>query len=155
LMLMYFVLFTISGVLSGRHAKASGIAAAVRAQRAWVVAGVLAAGTFVLMLGGYWRVPVPNLRYIELAAMMTSVPFTISVAYRLYQFPFMDVFVREVLSGVILLAVFLAALSVGKSVFWIAACTVLLAYAKEPLTRWVERTFMGYKNRRKSRKSAS
>jgi signal transduction histidine kinase len=144
IMLFYFVIFAVTSLSFRSFAKNAGVAAIIRAQKASIIASFLGVTTFVLMLTGYWHVPIPFFRYIELAAMMTSVPFTISVAYRLYQFPFMDVFVREVLSGVILLAAFVAALSAGSSILWITACAIVLAYLKEPLTRWVERTFMGY-----------
>ncbi|HYR90207.1 MAG TPA: histidine kinase [Terriglobia bacterium] len=151
LMLLYFVILTVFGVLNRRETRASGVPALARAARASAIAGFLAAGMFVLMLAGYWRVPIPFFPYIVLAAMMTSVPFTIAVAYRTYHFPFMDAFVREVLSGLILLAAFVTALSVGTAllpmnlqVLWVTVSAILLAYAKEPVTRWVERTFMGY-----------
>ena len=56
----------------------------------------------------------------------------------------MDAFIREVISGVILLVAFTAAISVSKHLLWMTACAVVLAYCKAPLTRWVERTFIGY-----------
>ena len=112
--------------------------------KAGVIASVLAIGTFVLMLSGYWHLPVPLLPYIELAAMLTSVPFVIATAYRLYQFPFMDAFIREVIAGSILLVGFVASVLVLTNRFGVIACTVILAYCKAPLTRWVERTFLGY-----------
>jgi hypothetical protein len=151
LMLLYFVIFTVFGVLQRRETQASGAPAVARAVRATVIAGFLGAGIFILMLAGYWHFPIPFLPYISLAAMMTSVPFTIAVAYRMYHFPFMDAFVREVLSGLILLAAFVTALTIETALLprdlltlWIAVSAILLAYAKEPVTRWVERTFMGY-----------
>jgi signal transduction histidine kinase len=150
LMLVYFLIFTVTGFLRRQEVQVSGVAA-VRAHRAGVIAAFVAAAMFVLMLGGYWHLGIPYLSYIELAAMMTSVPFTIAVAYRLYQFPFMDTFLREVLSGLMLLAAFVAAYSIGTvrlaadlMVLWIVVTAMLLAYAKEPLTRWVERAFLGY-----------
>jgi len=144
LMLLYFIVFTVSTAGYRKRAEATGVGSLIRAQKAAVIAGAVAAGTFVLMLGGYWNLGIPFLPYVELAAMMTSVPFVISVAYRLYQFPFMDAFIREVIAGVILVAVFAAAMSVSQFPLWIMAAAVLLAYSKAPLTRWVERTFIGY-----------
>src|SRR4030095_15424248 len=94
--------------------------------------------TFVLMLSGEWEVRVPFLLYIELASMMTSVPFALSVASLLYQFSLMVVFVREVLSGVILLSALVLALTMAQSTAWVMGCAVGLAYLKSPLTRWVD-----------------
>jgi hypothetical protein len=144
IMLLYFVIFTVASASHLRQAQASQVGAILRAHKATLIAGFLSVAAFILMLSGYWRVPIPFLSSIELAAMMTSVPFTISVAYRLFQFPFMDDFIREVISGVILLAALVLALSAGSSPLWVAACAIMLAYSKGPLTRWVERTFMGF-----------
>ena len=144
LMRLYFVLFTVTIAGYRRKAEETKIASLIRARKAGVIAGVLSVGTFVLMLSGYWRLQIPLLSYIELAAMMTSVPFVIAIAYRQYQFPFMDAFIREVISGVILLVAFAAAISVSKHLLWMTACAVVLAYCKAQLTRRVERTFIGY-----------
>jgi signal transduction histidine kinase len=144
-MLFYFVVFMVATAARRSQMRSSGVAALMRAYKAMLLAGITGVVVFVLMLSGYWRVPIPFLRYISLAAMLTSVPFTIAGAYRFYQYPFMDAFIREVFSGVILLAAFVAAFSVSQSVLWIVFCGVLLAYLKAPLTRWVESTFLGYK----------
>ena len=144
LMLLYFVAYTVAVARHRRDGKKSTVASLMRAQKAGVIAGVLAVGTFALMLSAYWNVRVPLIEYIELAAMLTSVPFVVAVAYRQYQFPFMDTFIREVISGVILLGMFVAAVSISKSLVWITACAVIVAYAKAPLTRWVDRVFIGY-----------
>ncbi len=151
LMLLYFLILTAFGILNRRETQASGVPAQARAARASIFSGFLAAGMFILMLAGYWRLPVPFFPYIVLAAMMTSVPFSISVAYRVYHFPFMDAFLREVLSGLILLAAFVTALSIetallprGLQILWLTVSAILVAYAKDPVTRWVERTFLGY-----------
>jgi signal transduction histidine kinase len=150
LMLMYFAVFTVIGIVRRRDPVVAGIAAHARAHRAAAVAGVMALAMFVLMLGGYWRGRDPLLRYIELAAMMTSVPFTIATAYRFYRFPFMDVFVREVISGTILLAAFATGFGIatrlpaGLMGLCVAVWAMVAVYAKEPLSRWVERTFMGH-----------
>jgi two-component sensor histidine kinase len=145
LMLLYFVLFTVVTAQHRTRVQQTKIASLIRAQKAGFIAGLLAIALFVLMLGGYWNSRIPFLRYIELAAMMTSVPFVIAVAYRQYQFPFMDAFVREVISGVILVAVFVAALSISNWILWVTACAAILVYLKAPLTRWVERVFCGYR----------
>jgi len=144
MMLLYFVIFTVTTAGYRSQAQATGVPSLMRAQKAGVIAGVVAIVTFVLMLSGYWQVRIPFLAYIELAAMMTSVPFVIAVAYRSYQFPFMDAFIREVISGVILLVAFVIAISLSKFFLWITTCAVLLTYSKAPLTRWVERRFVGY-----------
>jgi hypothetical protein len=72
------------------------------------------------------------------------VPFGIAAAYRFYALPFMDAFIREVLAGVILLAGVVITLSIAHPPAWIAVIAVLAAYTKPPLTRWIERTFLGY-----------
>jgi signal transduction histidine kinase len=144
IMLLYFIIFTTAGISYRREIRVAQGTPTSRAQIATVIAGVAGVATFVLMLSGYWKIPVPFMSFIELAAMLTSVPFTISVAYRLFQFPFMDVFIREVISGLMILSVFVAALSAGNSVLWLASSAMVLALVKSPLTRWVERTFMGY-----------
>jgi anti-sigma regulatory factor (Ser/Thr protein kinase) len=142
-MLFYFLIFMVSTVVRRAPAQ-SGVPARMRAHKATVIAAVVGVTVFVLMLSGYWHLPVPFLQYIGLAAMLTSVPFSIASAYKLYQYAFMDAFIREVLSGVTLLAIFAAALSANSSVLWITLCAVVLVYSKAPLTRWVERTFLGY-----------
>jgi signal transduction histidine kinase len=140
LMLLYFIILTVTfQPYRGIPHKAGA-----RALTAGIVASVLAIGTFVLMLSGYWHLPVPFLGYIELAAMLTSVPFVIAAAYRLYQFPFMDAFIREVITGVILLVGFAAPAFLLSNRVGVIAIAVMLAYFKPPLTRWVERTFLGY-----------
>jgi len=143
-MLFYFIVFTVTSMARRGQARASGMAALVRAHKAAMIAGLITVITFILMLTGFWNVHIPFLRHIELAAMLTSVPFAVAVAYRLYQFPFMDAFVREVLSGVILLAALIVAISIGNSIPWIVAFAVLLVYCKAPLTRWVDRRLMGH-----------
>ena len=142
-MLFYFLIFMVSTVARRAPAQ-SGVPARMRAHKATVIAAVVGVTVFVLMLSGYWHLPVPFLQYIGLVAMLTSVPFSIASAYKLYQYAFMDAFIREVLSGVTLLAIFAAALSANSSVLWITLCAVVLVYSKAPLTRWVERTFLGY-----------
>jgi signal transduction histidine kinase len=144
LMLLYFIVLTATSVANRREVGEVRGPWSARAQKATIIAGAAGLSTFVLMLSGYWHLPVPLMPFVELAAMLTSVPFTISVAYRLFQFPFMDVFIREVISGSIILLLFVAVLSVGHSVLWLATSAMLLVFFKAPLTRWVERVFLGY-----------
>jgi hypothetical protein len=91
LMLLYFVIFTVTITLRYQDPRASVVSAFVRARKATIISGILAVATFALMLSGYAHVPIPFLRFIELAAMLMSVPFAIAIAYRLSQLPFMDV----------------------------------------------------------------
>ena len=118
-MLFYFLILMVSPV-AGHAPAQSGVPARMRAHKATVIAAVVGVTVFVLMLSGYWHLPVPFLQYIGLAAMLTSVPFSIASAYKLYQYAFMDAFIREVLSGVTLLAIFAAALSANGSVLWLS-----------------------------------
>src|SRR5262245_40576252 len=144
MMLVYFVIFTITTAQFQAPPEAATVSWVIRARKATVIAGILSIATFVLMLTGYWRFRVPFFGYIELAAMMMSVPFAVAVAYRLYELPFMDAFIREVISGALILGGFSALLAVSKYSVWVAACAIAAVYCKAPLTRWVERTFIGY-----------
>jgi len=146
-MLLYFALFLTVGVINGRVTRDMTTHPERRANRAGTIAAFLGFATFVFMLAmtGTGR----NSRALELAAMMTSVPFTVAIAYRLYQFPFMDAFLREVLSGVILLGGVCIGFAAGPQSddllpVRVAAVTLLLAFAKDPVSRWVDRTFLGY-----------
>jgi hypothetical protein len=89
-----------------------------------------------------------NAGWLELAAGMMSIPSTIGTAYRLYRFPFMDVFVRETLTGIVLLVTFCMGLSSGPRnewwPLWIAGLAMGIAAARAPLSRWIERKFLGY-----------
>jgi hypothetical protein len=143
-MLLYFAIFATVTALNKESAKQTGVAALVRARNASLVTSLIGVSTFALMLISVWGASVPFVSMIQLAAMLSSVPASISAAYRLYQFPFMDVFIREVLSGGILLGAFVLALSLNTSIIWIVVCAIVLAFLKAPLTRWVERVFLGY-----------
>ncbi len=146
IMLFYFMLFVAVGWINTRLAAALGRRRATRANRAGTIAAVVAFGAFVLMLtGGISR----NRGWIDLAAMMTSVPFTVSAAYRYYQFPFMDGFLRDVITGTVMLTIFCAGLSLGfrssdMLPLWTATLALSLAFAKAPISRWVDRRFLGY-----------
>jgi hypothetical protein len=144
IMLAFFVAFAVASLAHRKLAGASGIAAIVRSQRAGVIASFAAVGTFIAMLFGQRFFPKQFGSFIELFAMLSSVPFSIFVAYRLYQFPFMDVFIREALAGILLLAAFAGALAIGASPLWICVCAVGLAFLKAPVSHWVERRFLGY-----------
>ena len=89
-----------------------------------------------------------NASWIELAAGMMSIPSTIATAYRLYRFPFMDIFLRETLTGIALLTAFCVGLSTGPRndwwALWLAGLAMGIAVARAPVARWVERTFLGY-----------
>jgi Histidine kinase/Histidine kinase-, DNA gyrase B-, and HSP90-like ATPase len=145
IMLLYFVMFAVASTAHRRLAVESGIAAHVRSQKAGVIASFVSVVTFIVMLFGQRFFPKQFGGIIELCAMLSSVPFSIFVAYRMYQFPFMDVFIREVLAGMLLLGAFAGALAVASSPLWICACAVGLAFLKSPVTHWVERRFLGYK----------
>src|SRR5262245_33179324 len=76
IMLLYFVILTAAGMAYRRDVRAAQGTPPARAQKATVIAGVAGIATFVLMLSGYWKIPVPFMSFVELAAMLTSVPFT-------------------------------------------------------------------------------
>ncbi len=146
-MLFYFVTFFVLSRGKSQNDKASRSLPMLRANKAAVIASSLAMGTFFFVLWSPYRIG--RTAWMELAAQMTSVPFTIAMAYRLYQFPFMDAFLRDVLTGAALLAGFCVALSIGPAStvmlpLWMATVAVGLAFAKAPLSRWVDRALLGY-----------
>lgn len=144
-MLYYFIVFFIVGMLHRSRGPQSRPMA--RANKATIIASFLAVGTFFIMLWSPFRTE--YFGWIQWAAMMTTVPFTIAAAYRLYQFPFMDAFLRDVLTGTALLAVFCAAYTIGFSspdmqALWMTVVGLGLAFMKAPVSRWVDKTFLGY-----------
>ena len=145
-MLVYFALFAVVGWINSRLVAASGKPRVIRANRAGTIAAFVAFSLFMIMLaGGIGQ----NARWIELAAMMTSVPFTIAIAYQFYQFPFMDGFLRAVMTDIIMLVIFCIGFSFGfrssdMLPLWTAALALTLAFAKEPISRWVDRHLLGY-----------
>jgi hypothetical protein len=143
-MLGFFLMFAAVTISYRVSADALHVASVVRAQKAGIIASVVAVGTFVLMLFGVRVFSRQLMAFVDLAAMLSSVPFVIAIAYRLFEFPFMDVFIREVLAGIVLLAGLTAAFMAGTSVVWISSCAIFLAFLKVPVTRWVERKFLGY-----------
>ena len=145
-MLYYFIVFFIVGMLHRSRGRAQSRPMA-RANKATIIASFLAVGTFLVMLWSPFRTE--YFGWIQWAAMMTTVPFTIAAAYRLYQFPFMDAFLRDVLTGTALLAVFCAAYTIGFSspdmqALWMVVVGLGLAFIKAPVSRWVDKTFLGY-----------
>jgi hypothetical protein len=143
LMMLYFAIFALVSV-SYRRENAPPTHALAKARTTLVVASTVAVAAFLLMLFSGSHFPKDVSLLIELAAMLSSVPFAIAVAYRFYEFPFMDAFIREVLTGVMLLAAAAIGLSISTAPLWIAGVAISLAYVNGPLTRWVERTFLGY-----------
>jgi hypothetical protein len=82
--------------------------------------------------------------------MMTTIPVAIYLAYRYCRFPFMDVYIREAVTGLVLamgIAVTLATSSLLPSeprALWFMAAALALAFGKEPLARQMERWLLGY-----------
>ena len=147
LMLAFFVVFTIQGLQLGRHRLSSPFA---RVRRAGLVASGASAVLMALYLSSALGWFAELGKYFGLAAMMGTVPFSIYLAYRYYQFPFMDVYIREAVTGLTLVVGFVVAvgassvLSSGLQVLWLVAVALALAFAKEPLSRGVERRLLGY-----------
>ncbi len=88
---------------------------------------------------------------IELAARLSSVPFSLFLAYRYFQFPFMDVYLREVLTVSVLLTgflmwmgLFLPVLPPGARSLGIVLGAIVCAYLHRPLGSWVDRKMIGY-----------
>jgi hypothetical protein len=148
LMMFYFLLMLTVSWVNGRLTAGSAGQPATRANRAGTIAAFLAFALFVIMLF-FQPAALRDRGWSTLAAMMTSVPFTIAAAYRYYQFPFMDAFLREAITGIVLLIAFCTGLSVGfrsseMLPLWTAALALGLAFAKAPISRWVDRHFLGY-----------
>lgn len=147
MLLLYIVLFVILGAIKRRQLRASGDPPSIRANRLILALMPVTAVLCVVILyyPGALRA---NAGWLELAAGMMSIPSTIGTAYRLYRFPFMDAFVRETLTGIALLVSFCIGLSTGPQndwwPLWIASLAMVLAVARAPLARWIERRFLGY-----------
>lgn len=147
MLLFYIVLFVALGIIRRRKVRASGDYASISGNRMILVLMPLVALMCIVLL--YYPGAIRNnASWFELAIGMMSIPSTIGTAYRLYRFPFMDVFVRETLTGIILLIILCAGLSTGPQddwwPLWIATLAMGLAVARAPLSRWVERKFLGY-----------
>lgn len=92
-----------------------------------------------------------NSVYVRLAVMVTLTTFAIAVAYRQYHFPFMDTFIRHATPGVLLLAISVGAVAAGMTWWhstvlplWLVFVSISLMYLKDPFSRWVERSLMGF-----------
>ena len=147
MMLFYIVLFVILGAIKKRRLRSVGDHPSIYANRMILLLMPITAAMCIVVLyyPGALRA---NASWLELAAGMMSIPSTIGTAYRLYRFPFMDTFVRETLTGIVLLTAFCIGLSTGPQdhwwPLWIATLAMAIAVARAPLSRWVERTFLGY-----------
>ena len=146
IMLYYFIVFFVAALTYRNRVRAHNRPMA-RANKASLVASLLAVGTFIVMLWSPFRTE--YFGWIQWASMMTTVPFSIAVAYRLYQFPFMDSFLRDVLTGTTLLVGFCVAYTIGFSspdmqALWMVIVGLGLAFMKAPVSRWVDKTFLGY-----------
>ena len=149
LMLVFFVASTFQVVDERRRNRPEGFFR-IRASRAGTFTSALAAVLFMLMLFGLgdsmgWG------EQIELAARLESVPFSLFLAYRYFQFPFMDVYLREVLTVSVLLTgflmwmgLFLPVLPPGARSLGIVLGAIVCAYLHRPLGSWVDRKMIGY-----------
>jgi signal transduction histidine kinase len=147
MLLFYIVLFVILGAIKKRRLRFTGDHPSKNANRLVLVLMPITAVMCIVIL--YYPGAVrANARWLELAAGMMSIPSTIGTAYRLYRFPFMDIFVRETLTGIVLLTLFCIGLSTGPQnhwwPLWIASLAMGIAVARTPISRWIEQTFLGY-----------
>lgn len=147
MILFYMASFVTLGILRRRKLRTSGDLSARRDNRLLLVLMPIACVIFltVLYYPGALR---ENSSWIELVAGMMTIPSTIRMAYRLYGFPFMDAFIRETLTGIVLLVTFCVGISIGPQgrwwPLWISAVAMGIALTRAPLSRWVERTCLGY-----------
>jgi signal transduction histidine kinase len=143
MLLFYIASFVTLGIIRRRKLRATGDLSARRDNRMLLVLMPISCAVFLTLLyypgGSGW---------IELAAGMTTIPSTIRIAYRLYGFPFMDAFIRETLTGIMLLVTFCIGMSIGPQgawwPLWISTVAMGIALARAPLSRWVDRTCLGY-----------
>ena len=145
LIVVFFIIFTIQSFLQMRESVA---AKPSQLKTANVVALIACLAGITAMVGADW---LDNSAYERMAAMVTLTTFAIAVAYRQYHFPFMDTFIRHATPGVLLLAVLVAGVAEGLKwgqpellPLWIVILAITLMYVKEPFSRWVERTLMGF-----------
>ena len=148
LMLTFFLIMTIQGLQLRRDMGPSSLG---RARRAGLIASGVSAILIILTLVGVAMGAFPQLGpYVALASMMTTVPFSIYLAYRYCQFPFMDVYIRETVSGLVLVFWFVVSVAIspqlpaGLRLLWLFATALSLAFAKGPLARATERRLLGY-----------
>jgi len=146
MMLFYIVLFVALGAIKRRKLRKADYPSRSANRMILVLMPITAALCIVILY--YPGALRANAGWLELAAGMMSIPSTIGTAYRLYRFPFMDIFVRETLTGIALLTMFCIGLSTGPQddwrPLWIASLAMGIAVARAPLSRGVERTFLGY-----------
>jgi hypothetical protein len=148
LMLALFVVMTIQGVSLRPEMGPSPLG---RARRAGLIASGAAAVLILLSLAGDLGAFVRLTPFFGLASMMTTVPFSVYLAYRYCQFPFMDVYIREAVTGLVLVLGFIAFVAVspllppGLQVPWLVVAALSLAFAKSPLAREAERQLLGYR----------
>ena len=145
-MLFYFSIFMTLGFIRKRRLRLAGDRPNRRANRVAIVATIATSILFIVII--FPGIVRQNGMWIELAGGMMTIPSTIATAYRLYRFPFMDAFVRETLTGIALLTTFCVGFSFGPQLdwmpLWLASLAIGLALTKAPLSRWVERRFLGY-----------
>jgi signal transduction histidine kinase len=147
LMLVFFVIFTVQGLQQRRDMGKSRLG---RTRRAGLIASGIAAILLVLALVGALGIFAQLGPYISLASMMTTIPFSIYLAHRYCQFPFMDVYIREAVTGLTLVAAFVpyatasSLLPPGLQILWFVVGALTLAFGKEPLARQLERWLLGY-----------
>jgi len=145
-MLFYIVLFVILGAIRKRKLRSADHPSRSANRLVLLLMPITAVLCIVVLY--YPGALRANASWIELAAGMMSIPSTIGTAYRLYRFPFMDIFVRETLTGIVLLTTFCIGLSTGPQgdwwPLWIASLAMGIAVARAPLSRWIERMFLGY-----------
>jgi hypothetical protein len=111
LMLTFFLIMTIQGLQLRRDMGPSSLG---RARRAGLIASGVSAILIILTLVGVAMGAFPQLGpYVGLASMMTTVPFSIYLAYRYCQFPFMDVYIRETVSGLVLVVWFVVSVAIS------------------------------------------
>jgi hypothetical protein len=141
LILLFFGIFTIQSVLQLRGKQG-------RLRKANVVGLISSLAGVATIAVADW---LDNSAYVRLAVMSTLTIFALAVAYRQYHFPFMDTFIRHATPGVILLTAAVTGVAMGLTwrhpdglPVWLVILSVSLMYAREPLTRWVERTLMGF-----------
>ena len=145
LIVLFFGIFTIQSFLQIRESVAVKQG---QLRKANVVGLISCLAGFAAIAAADWF---DNAVYVRLAVMATLTIFAIAVAYRQYRFPFMDRFIRHATPGVLLLMAAVGGVAAGLK--WgnpnalpvlLVILSVSLMYAREPLTRWVERTLMGF-----------
>jgi hypothetical protein len=145
LILVFLVLFMVQSFLQIRSNVAAGLE---RAQMANIVGLIVSFAGVTLLVAADWMNSSASVR---VAVMITLTTIAIAVSYRQSQLPFMDAFILHGTSGILLLMLLVGGIAavnqwIDSSLAPIAivAFAMALMYAKEPFTRWVERTVMGF-----------